>query len=84
MGCYECFPPLPVAASRGDTGQLVYASFLEETDMFEHEPIKGVDIRVLHNITEVYLGELGMLHVDSCGGAQCRGVPCGRARHRTV
>ena len=24
--------------------------------MFEHEPIKGVDLSVLHNLTEVYLG----------------------------
>ena len=69
VGCYEWFPPLPVAASRGDTGQLVYATFLEKRDVFEHEPIKGVDLSVLHNLTEVYLGfvfwcELGMLHVE--------------------
>ena len=49
--------------------QLVYATFLEEMDVFEYEPIKGVDIRVLHTLTEVYLGfgfwcELGMLHVE--------------------
>ena len=43
--------PLPEAASRGDTGQLVYATFLEETDVFEQEPIKGVDLSVLHNNT---------------------------------
>ena len=54
-----------MAASRGDTGQLVYATLLEKTDVFEHEPIKGVDLSVLHNLTEVYLGfvfwcELGM------------------------
>ena len=58
-----------MAASRGDTGQLVYAKFLEKTDVFEHEPIKGVDLSVLHNLTEVYLGfvfwcELGMLQVE--------------------
>ena len=39
-----------MAASRGDTGQLVYATFLEKTDVFEHEPIKGVDLSVLHNL----------------------------------
>ena len=37
--------------------------------MFEHEPIKGVDLSVLHNLTEVYLGfvcwcALGMLQVE--------------------
>ena len=37
--------------------------------MFEHELIKGVDLSVLHNLTEVYLGfvfwcELGMLQVE--------------------
>ena len=58
-----------MAASRGDTGHLVYATFLEKTDVFEHEPIKGVDLSVLHNITEVYLGfvfwcELEMLQVE--------------------
>ena len=58
-----------MAASRGDTGQLVYATLLEKTDVFEHEPIKGVDLSVLHNPTEVYLGfvfwcELGMLQVE--------------------
>ena len=60
-----------MAASRGDTGQLVatYATFLEKTDVFEHEPIQGVDLSVLHNLTEVYLGfvswcELGMLQVE--------------------
>ena len=36
--------------------------------MFEHEPIKGVDLSVLRNLNEVYLGfvfwcELGMLLV---------------------
>ena len=46
-------------------GQLINATFLEKTDVFEHEPIKGVDLSVLHNLTEVYLGfvfwcELGM------------------------
>ena len=45
-----------MAVSRGDTGQLVYATFLEKTDVFEHEPIKGVDLSVLHNLIEVYLG----------------------------
>ena len=50
-------------------GQLVYATFLEKTDVFEHEPI-GVDVSLLYNLTEVYLGfvvwwcELGMLHVE--------------------
>ena len=44
-----------MAASRGDTGQLVYATFLEKTDVFEHEPIKA-DFSVLNNLTEVYLG----------------------------
>ena len=58
-----------MAASRGDTGHLVYATFLEKTDVFEHEPIKGVDLSVLHNLTEVYLGfvfwcELEMLQVE--------------------
>ena len=37
--------------------------------MFEHEPIKGVDLSVLHNLIEVYLGfvfwcEVDMLHVE--------------------
>ena len=58
-----------MGASRGDTGQLVYATLLEKTDVFEHEPIKGVDLSVLHNPTEVYLGfvfwcELGMPQVE--------------------
>ena len=43
--------PLPVATSRGDTGQLVYATLFEKMDVFEHEPIKGVDLSVLHNLT---------------------------------
>ena len=47
VGCYEWFPLLPVAASRSDTGSLVYAMFLEETDVYEHELIKGVDLSVL-------------------------------------
>ena len=57
-----------MAASRGHKGQLVYATLLEKTDVFEHEPIKGVDLSVLHNLAEVYLGfvfwcELGMLQM---------------------
>ena len=35
-----------MAAFRGDTGQLVYATFLEKTDVFEDELIKGVDVSV--------------------------------------
>ena len=58
-----------MAASRGDTGQLVYATLLEKTYVFEHELIKGVDLSVLHNLTEVHFGfvfccELGMLQVE--------------------
>ena len=45
-----------MAASRVDTGQLVYATYLEKTDVFEHEPIKDVDLSVLHNQTEEYVG----------------------------
>ena len=45
-----------VAPSRSDTGGPVYAAFLEGTDVFEHEPIKGVDLSVLYNPTEVYVG----------------------------
>ena len=47
-----------MAAFRGDTGQLVYATFLEKTDGFEHEPIKGVDLSVLHKSGS--LGESGV------------------------
>ena len=56
VGCYGWFPPLPVAASRSDTGRPVYAALLEETDVFEHELIKGVDLSALNNPTEVYFG----------------------------
>ena len=35
-------------------GQPVYAALLKETDVFEHEPIKGV----LNKPTEVYLGSV--------------------------
>ena len=47
-----------VTASRSDTGGPVYAALLEETDVFEHEPIKGVDFDVLNNLTGVYLGSV--------------------------
>ena len=35
--------------------QAVYAKFLKGTDVFEHDPIKCVDIGVLHILTKVYL-----------------------------
>ena len=44
-----------MAASRSDTGRSVYAAFLMGTDVFKHEPIKGVDLSVLYNPTEVYV-----------------------------
>ena len=44
-----------MAACRSDTGSLVYATFLEETDVHEHEPIKGVDLSVLYILTKVYM-----------------------------
>ena len=55
VGCYGWFPSLPVAASRSDRGSSVYAAFLLGTDVFEHEPIKGVDLSVLYNPTDVYV-----------------------------
>ena len=44
-----------MAASRSDTRGPVYAVFLKGTDVFEHEPIKGVDLSVLYNPAEVYV-----------------------------
>ena len=43
----------PPVVTRGS--QAVYAKFLKGADVFEHEPIKCVDLGVLHNLTEVYL-----------------------------
>ena len=58
VGYQWLLPPLSVAPSRSDTGGPVYAAFLEGTDVFEHEPIKGVDLSVLYNPTEVYVGSV--------------------------
>ena len=55
VGCQWLLPPLSVAPSRSDTGGPVYATFLEGTDVFEHEPIKGVDLNVLQSRNEVHL-----------------------------
>ena len=55
VDCQWLLPPLSVAPSRSDTGEQVYATFLEGTDVHEHEPIKGVDLSVLYILTEVYM-----------------------------
>ena len=44
VGCHEWSPPLPVAASRGDTRQSGSLEYFPERDgrVLELEPIKGV------------------------------------------
>ena len=55
VGCHWLLPPLLVAPYRSDTGEPVDATFLEGTDVHEHELIKGVDLSELYILTEVYM-----------------------------